>query len=60
MLHQTGRFLQVIGLLLLPLGMAGNLARPEEYGPQSMLITMAIGCVIFTIGYLLQRTGRPR
>jgi hypothetical protein len=60
MLYQTGRILQLAGLLLLPLGMAGNLARPDEYGTQSMLATMVVGGVIFTIGYFLQKAGRPR
>jgi hypothetical protein len=59
MLYKIGRYLQLVGLILLPVGMAGNLARPEDFGPGSVLITMAVGGSIFTLGYLLQRAAKP-
>ena len=58
MLYRIGRFLQLLGLILLPVGMAGNLA--GEYGTRGVLITLAAGGVVFTIGYLLQQAGKAR
>jgi len=60
MLYKLGRFLQLVGLILLPVGMAGNLARPEDFGTTSVLVMLMAGGGIFAIGYLLQQTGRPR
>jgi hypothetical protein len=60
MLYKTGRFLQLLGLILLPVGMAGNLAKPEDFGPRGVLLTLGAGAVVFTIGYLLQQAGKPR
>ena len=60
MLYKIGRLLQLLGLILLPVGMAGNLAKPDEFRPPSVLVTLAAGGVVFTIGYLLQQAGKPR
>ena len=60
MLYKIGRFLQLVGLILLPVGMAGNLARPNEFRLPSVLFTLAAGGAVFTIGYLLQQAGKPR
>jgi hypothetical protein len=58
MLYKTGRFLQLIGLILLPVGMAGNLARPEEFGTTSVFVLLLVGAGIFTLGYLIQQMAR--
>jgi hypothetical protein len=60
MRYKIGRFLQLLGLILLPVGMAGNLAQPKEISPGIVLITLVTGAAIFTIGYLLQQSGNPR
>jgi hypothetical protein len=60
MLYKIGRFLQLLGLILLPISMAGNLARPDEYGTKAMLVTLAVGSGIFALGYVLQQAARPR
>jgi len=60
MLYKIGRLLQLLGMILLPVGMAGNLARPDDYGTRSVLFTLAAGGAVFTIGYLLQQAGKPR
>jgi hypothetical protein len=60
MLYKLGRFLQLAGLILLPVGMAGNLARPEDFGTTSLFVILMIGGGVFTIGYLLQQIARPR
>jgi len=60
MRHKIGRFLQLVGLILLPVGMAGNLARPEDFGTTSLFVMLMVGGCVFTVGYLLQQTARPR
>jgi hypothetical protein len=60
MRYKIGRFLQLFGLILLPVGMAGNLAQPDVFGPASVLVIMVVGAAIFTIGYFLQQSGKPR
>jgi hypothetical protein len=61
-LYKIGRVLQLIGLLLLPLAIAGNLS-PEPDNQLSLGQSMALssaGVVVFIVGYLLQQAGRPR
>jgi hypothetical protein len=60
MLYKIGRLLQLVGLILLPVGMAGNLARPEDFGTRSILAMLAVGGGVFTAGYLLQQASKPR
>lgn len=58
LLYKFGRALQLVGLLLLPLAIAGNLApnNPTTLG-QSLWLS-AIGVIIFMVGYGLQQLGR--
>jgi hypothetical protein len=51
--------MQLIGLLLLPLAIAGNLApnNPMTLG-QSLTLT-AVGICVFGVGYYLQQYARP-
>lgn len=60
MLYKFARLLQLIGLVLLPIAMAGNLARPDEFTLRHTLGLSAIGIFIFTLGWLLQQAARPR
>ena len=57
MLYRIGRLLQLVGLVLLPVGMAGNLMQPQEYSLGYTLIVSGIGVAVFTVGWLLQQAG---
>ncbi len=50
--YALGRTLQLIGLLILPFGIASELSNAVGLG-KSMLIS-AGGCLVFYIGYILQ------
>jgi hypothetical protein len=52
-----GRFLQLLGLILLPVGIAGNLARPDVVDVRGSLYITAAGIGVFFIGWLLQRSS---
>jgi hypothetical protein len=60
MLYKLGRGLQVAGMLILPVGMAGNIVRPEQITVQDSLVIGGVGLVVFVLGWLLQQFGRPR
>jgi hypothetical protein len=58
MLYKLGRFLQVVGMILLPLGVAGNMARPDQVDLRTSLTISGIGVAIFIVGYILQQAGK--
>jgi hypothetical protein len=61
LLYKLGRLLQVVGLVLLPLGVAGNLV-PEEAHRIDLRTSLTIsgfGVAVFGLGWLLQQAGRP-
>jgi hypothetical protein len=58
MLYKLGRLLQIIGLILLPLAIAGNLSPERPMDLRSSLTLSAIGVLVFSLGYLLQQGGR--
>jgi hypothetical protein len=60
MLYKLSRFLQLLGLLICPAGIAGNVARPEEVTVKMSLMISGAGVLIFAIGWLLQQNARPR
>lgn len=60
MLYRLGRFLQLLGLLIAPVGLAGNLARPDLVTPGRELTILVVGITLFVLGWLLQRAGRPQ
>jgi hypothetical protein len=60
MLYKVGRVLQVAGLLILPVGMAGNVVRPEQITVQDSLVIAGVGLAVFALGWLLQQIGRSR
>jgi len=58
MLYKLGRTLQVAGMIILPVGMAGNIVRPEQISVQDSLVVAGVGIVVFGVGWLLQQFGR--
>jgi hypothetical protein len=60
MLYKLGRVLQLIGLILLPLAMAGNLVPGAPVGLSGMLELMVLGAVIFFIGWVVQQIGKGK
>ncbi len=60
MLYRLGRFLQLLGLLICPVGIAGNVVRPEEITLKTSLLIAGAGMVVFFLGWLLQQANRPR
>jgi len=60
MLFKLGRLLQLVGLLLLPIAISGNLARPEEVTLGRSLTLSTVGIVVFSLGWLLQQATRPK
>lgn len=60
MRYKLGRTLQLIGLVLLPIAMAGNLARPDAFGLWYTLGLSSIGVLAFTLGWLLQQSSKPQ
>ena len=59
MLYKLGRLLQFLGLLILPIAMAGNMA-DQRLDLKQMLGLCGVGVVVFFVGWLLQQGVRPR
>lgn len=59
MRYRLGRFLQLAGLIILPIAIAGNVAKPEEITLWRSLGLSAVGILCFTCGWLLQQGGHP-
>jgi hypothetical protein len=51
-MYTLGRFLQIIGLTILPLAIVSEL---NNSNPGLLLKFMLVGAGIFTLGYLFQR-----
>jgi hypothetical protein len=60
MLYKLGRLLQLAGLILLPVAVAGNVARPDEVNLKMSLALSAVGVAVFVLGWWLQQATRPR
>jgi hypothetical protein len=60
MLHKLGRLLQLAGLIILPIAMAGNLADPQGVGEGRMLLIAGAGAAVFCVGWLLQQAARSK
>jgi len=58
--YRFGRFLQLLGLLIAPVGLAGNLARRETVSTGIELGILAGGIAVFVLGWLIQRGARPQ
>lgn len=57
MRYRLGRLLQLIGLIVLPVAIAGNAAEKLTLG-QSLVIS-ASGMAVFSLGWLLQQGAGP-
>ena len=53
-----GRLLQLVGLILPPVAIAGNLANERLTLMQSLTLS-AVGVLVFSLGWLLQQGARP-
>jgi hypothetical protein len=60
MLFRIGRFLQAAGMLILPIGMAGNILDPDHVSVKDSLLIAAVGCLVFGAGWVLQQATRPK
>jgi hypothetical protein len=60
MLYKLGRLLQIAGLILLPMAMAGNLLPEPAVSLTGMLTMMVVGALVFYIGYKLQEMGKGK
>lgn len=58
MLYKLGRLLQMIGLILLPIAIAGNLSPVRTLDLRQSLTLSGIGVAVFTMGYLIQQAGK--
>jgi hypothetical protein len=58
--YRLGRFLQLLGLLIAPVGLAGNLANPDRVSEGKELGILAAGILVFAVGWLLQRGAKPQ
>ncbi len=58
MRYRLGRFLQVAGMLIAPIGVAGNVLHPDTVTEKHMLTTCLAGILIFGLGRVIQ--GSPR
>jgi hypothetical protein len=59
-LYRLARMLQVIGMILLPLAIAGNLSPEKPLSLKASLTLSGIGIVVFIAGWLLQQRVGPR
>lgn len=54
MRQRLGRFLQLLGLCIVPSGIAGNVLYPQVVTEGVMLTILAAGAFVFYIGWSLQ------
>jgi hypothetical protein len=58
MLYRLGRVLQVAGMIILPVAIAGNVAEQVSLG--TMLSLTLFGVLLFYLGREIQQAGRPK
>lgn len=61
MLYKLARLLQLAGLIIVPIGIAGNLAERNQepvLDLKESLTISTIGCLVFFCGWLLQQTKK--
>jgi len=58
MRYRIARFLQLLGMCILPTGIAGNVLHPQRVTEGVMLTICGIGAVVFLLGWLLQGSGK--
>jgi hypothetical protein len=57
MLYKLGRLLQFLGLVILPVAIAGNVA--EKLDLKASLTLSGVGIGVFFLGWLFQQTSKP-
>lgn len=57
MLYKVGRFLQMAALLILPIGIMGNVM--EKLSLKESLIVSGLGMAVFLVGWLVQQAAPP-
>lgn len=60
MLFRLGRGLQLVGMIVAPAGIAGNVLDPEKVRVQDSLAVAAVGMIVFAAGWLIQQAARPK
>ena len=60
MLYKLGRYFQLVGMILLPVAIAGNLAREDLIDLKTSLTMSGVGVGIFAVGWLLQQAGKTK
>ncbi len=60
MLFRFGRGLQLVGMIVAPVGVAGNVLDPEKVRVQDSLAIAAVGIAVFVAGWLIQQVARPK
>jgi len=63
MLFKLARFLQLAGLIIVPIAVAGNLVEVADAGKsidlKTSLVLAGVGVAVFYIGYALQQRVKP-
>lgn len=57
MVYKLGRFLQLVGLIILPVAIAGEASASMSLG--RMLVWACVGIGVFMLGRTLQGKGEP-
>jgi len=58
MLYRLGRFMQITGLVILPIAIVANLAPERSVSLWTSLTCSGIGIGVFFLGWLIQQAGR--
>jgi hypothetical protein len=58
MLYKFGRFLQLLGMIILPVAITGNLAREDLINLKTSLVLSGVGIAVFAGGWLIQQAGK--
>jgi uncharacterized membrane protein YGL010W len=58
MLYKLGRFLQLLGMIILPVAITGNLAREDLIDLKTSLVLSGVGIAVFAVGWLIQQAGK--
>jgi hypothetical protein len=57
-MHKLGRALQLLGLIILPIAISGNVA--EKLTLQESLMLSGLGVFVFFVGWSLQQSTRRK
>jgi hypothetical protein len=57
MLYRVGRLLQLAGMIILPVAIAGEVLQRIDL--KQMLALSAVGIAIFFAGWVMQQGGKP-